>query len=680
VLRRVLAGMLALVVCALLGAVAPQSPDPAALLREAARLAGAGDHEGSARALREAAAAFETLAVKAAGPRQKALKDAAAELRARAEAPSATPLPLDRYLRLLAPALDFQGSYTETKVQEPAYGGHASAMGPPMPAVSSSQDLKPGEAAPATFEEVVPGLPTKSYCGGRSKDHILESGGSGIALFDYDGDGLLDIYVVSAYELDDQRRKVPHRNALYHNLGGLKFEDVSKKAGVDAAAWGNGVCVGDFDGDGRLDLYVTNWGPNFLFHNNGDGTFSEVAAAAGVQGSGWSTGCTFFDADGDGDLDLYVARYVSTTWDELAKAQRTLGWRGGPKVMIGPAGLPGEADLFFENKGNGTFVESAAAHGLADSARAYGFGVLATDYDGDGWVDLFVANDSNPNFLYHNRGNGSFESVGLASGVALNAEGRAQAGMGVDAGDYDGDGRLDLVLTTFAHDTKTIFHNLDGGQFEDASRATGLAARTFERMGWGVAFLDADLDGVLDLFLANGHIYPNVDEFPDLKETFRQTNQLLMGDGKGFRDVSDAAGGGLRIRKVHRGLAVGDLDNDGDLDVVVSAMDDTPSILENRQHTGHHWLGLDLRCQGRNPFCIGARVTIDAGGRRQIREVRSGGSYLSQSDLRAHFGLGSFAGPVDVEVQMPGRKRWRFKSVAPDRYTRLVLREEEKLP
>jgi hypothetical protein len=306
--------------------------------------------------------------------------------------------------------------------------------------------------------------------------------------------------------------------------------------------------------------------------------------------------------------------------------------------------------------------------------------VLATDYDDDGWPDLFVANDSNPNFLYHNRGDGTFESVGLLAGVAVNAEGRAQAGMGVDSGDYDGDGRLDLVLTTFAHDAKTLYRNLDGSQFEDASVRSGLAAATFGPMGWGVAFLDADLDGRLDLFLANGHIFPNVEEFPELKETFRQRNQLLLNPGDAtFRDVTDAAGGGMQVRQSSRGLAVGDLDNDGDPDVVVANMDAVPTVLENRQRTGHHWVAFRVLSPGANPFAIGARVTVEAGGSRQIREVRSGGSYVSQSDLRAHFGLGSGADPVDVEVRMPGGARWRWHALAVDRLHDLTLSDANRV-
>ena len=373
------------------------------------------------------------------------------------------------------------------------------------------------------------------------------------------------------------------------------------QAGVDLAAWGSGACVGDADGDGRLDLYVTNWGPNALFRNRGDRTFENVTAAAGVAAGGWSTGCTFFDADGDGDLDLYVVRYVETTWDSVAQAQRTLRWRGGPQIMVGPAGLPGEADLFFENVGHGRFVEATDRHGLADRSRAYGYGVVATDYDDDGFVDLFVANDSNPNFLYRNLGNGRFESVGLEAGVAVNGDGRAQAGMGADAGDYDGDARVDLVLTTFAHDRYTLYRSIDGRHFEDAS-AAGIAAPTFVRMGWGAAFIDADLDRRLDLFFANGHIFSDIDRFPQLGETYRQKNQLFLNLGGRFRDVSDRAGAGLQLAAVGRGLAVGDLDNDGDVDIIVNNMDGAADVAREPAADEASLAGGARRGPGREPI------------------------------------------------------------------------------
>ena len=576
----------------------------------------------------------------------------------------------------VALGLSFEGSYRQTKPREPAYGGHASAMGPAPANVPTPDDGAPVTVA---FEEGAH-LPARTYCGSPTKDHILESACGGVALFDYDGDGLLDVYLVTAAELTPARERIPHGNTLYRNLGGWKFEDVSKKAGVDLAAWGNGACAGDFDGDGLLDLYVTNWGPNVLFRNRGNATFENVASRAGVTAGGWSTGCAFFDADGDGDLDLYVARYVETTWDSVQRAHRSIVWRNGPAIMVGPTGLPGEPDLFFENLGNGQFKEATDAHGFSDSTRAYGFAVLATDYDDDGLVDLFVANDSYPNFLYHNLGNGRFENVAQIAGVAVNGDARAQAGMGADAGDYDGDSRIDLVLTTFAHDRYALYRNIDGRQFEDASLASGIAGPTFIPMGWGAAFLDADLDGRLDLFFANGHIFSDIDQYPRLGETYRQKSLLLLNTGARFRDVSGRAGSSLQVPRVGRGLAVGDLDNDGDLDVVINNVDNTPTLLENRQSSNHHWVAVRVSSSEGNRFGIGAKVTVSGGGKMQMREIRSGGSFLSQNDLRAYFGLADYAGPVDVEVRMPGGRRWQWKQMPADRLHTLALSDSATLP
>jgi hypothetical protein len=662
-------------------------------LRDGARAAGSGDATAFSIALVRAAERIEAL-MRAATWLQDSeldtLRRTAAGLRARAKAapqgfsPDSDLSVLDHVGYRLRGGTDvdlvFEGSFAQSKPpEEPVYGGHAMAMGPP-PA--------PMPAAPPTegdrtirFDTVRGQLTQATYGGGPSKWHLAESGGNGVAIIDYDGDGLPDVYTVSAFDLDERngRKPIPHPNALYHNLGGMKFENVASAAGVDAAAWGYGVCAGDFDDDGWVDLYVTNYGPDRLYRNKGDGTFEEVGQKAGVATDGWSTGCAFLDANGDGHLDLYVARYVTAPWEEVKAPGRFLMWRGVAKVMLGPAGLPGAADAFFENQGNGTFREATDEYGLSDTTNAYGFGVVATDYDGDGWTDIFVANDSNPDFLYHNRGGHGFESAGLASGVSMTGDGRSQASMGADSGDYDGDGRLDIAVTTFAFDHNSLFRNLGARGFEDVSQRAGLAQTTFDPMSWGLAFLDADLDADLDLFFAHGHLFPQVDEYPDLHESYAQKSQILANEDGVFRDVSSKAGRGLRVVKCNRAVAVGDLDNDGDPDLVVSAMDEEPTLLENIQRTGHHWLGVGLRQKGLNPLAIGARITAeDKQGRTQTREVRSGGGYLSQSDLRALFGLGTCKGPISVEVRL-GAKQWRFPDVAVDQYVGLELDAQHRV-
>jgi hypothetical protein len=582
---------------------------------------------------------------------------------------------------LLPGTLEFSGSYTRSQVLDQAEGGHVTAPGPTTTTVSSAEDAREvkDDLAGTLLFVPRPVITEKTFCGGPTKDHLLESGGSGVALLDYDDDGLLDIYMVTAFELGPGREPIPHQNQLYRNRGGWTFENVSESAGVGLSSWGNGVCAGDYDADGHLDLYVTNFGPNFLFRNGGDGSFREVAAEAGLDHPGWSTGCSFFDVDGDEDLDLYVANYVKITWDEVLRAQRTFVWRGGPQVMVGPFGMPPEADALFRNEGDGTFTDLTQSSGVSRLERAYGFGVLTSDLVGNGWPDVYVANDSNPNYLLYNDATGRLEEVGLIGGAAMNLNGRAQAGMGVASGDLDGDGLLDIVVNNFAQDTNIVYRSLGEGIFEDLTGYAGFAARTFERVGWGVDLFDADLDGDLDVFAANGHLYPQVDQHPDLKESFRQKNQLLLNREGRFRDVSDIAGTGLQVEESSRGVAVGDLDNDGDLDVVITNIDAPPTVLENRSQSPGHWVALKLRKPGSNPFCIGAMVRVKAGGSTQTREIRSGGGFLSQGDLRPHFGLGPYTGTVDVEVRLPGGARWAWTALPADRLHELRLDPEARL-
>lgn len=513
------------------------------------------------------------------------------------------------------------------------------------------------------------GLKTVLYCGGSDKDHILESVGTGCAFIDYDSDGWLDIYLVNAWALDEQpsQVRIKGRNALYRNRGDGTFEDVTERAHVADESWGCGVCAGDYDNDGRVDLYVTNFGPNRLYRNLGDGTFEQVAEKAGVADPGWGAGAAFFDADGDGDLDLYVANYIDATLEEVLAARRTSTWRQKVKVLAGPFGFRGGRDKFFRNNGDATFRDATEEAGLTDIAESYGLGVLASDLDLDGDIDLFVANDSNPNFLYENNGDGTFKEIGAWSGAGLNGNGVAQANMGVDSADFDGDGRPDIFVTTFAQDSATLFHNEGALLFQDISNTIGLKAPTYQNLKWGCALFDYDHDADVDLVIANGHIYPQVDQEPELRESYRQTMSLLRNDeGRHVTDVSARAGPGFQVAASARGLAVGDYDNDGDLDLLVTAIDAPPLLLRNESTGAGHWVKLRLLNRHGSP-ALGARAILTTGNKRQMRELRSGSSHQSQNALELHAGLGPATKLDLLEIRWPGGKKTEMRDADIDR-------------
>jgi hypothetical protein len=483
-------------------------------------------------------------------------------------------------------------------------------------------------------------------------DHLLDSAGSGAAFLDYDRDGILDVYIVNGWRLSGSDVAERGRHALYRGRPGGRFEDVTEEAGTDGGGlWGAGAAAADYDGDGWTDILVTGFGRMILYRNLGDGAFEDAAPRAGLALTGWHTGAAFLDADRDGDLDLYVAAYIDCSLEDVLKARPALDFRGLEKVAVGPFGLKGAKDRYFRQEA-GRFVEATAAAGLEDRGEGYGFAVRAADYDGDGDADVYVANDSDANYLYRNDGTGRFEEVAVWSGCALSGAGAAQAGMGVAAGDATDDGLLDLVVTNFAEDYTTLYRGLGGGFFEDASGPSGLAAATFLPMSWGVALADLDNDGDLDLAVANGHIYPQVDRRPQAGHTFAQRCQLLENRDGTFHDVTDRAGPGFELLRSARGLAAGDHDADGDVDLLFTALNEPPALLRNESRTGS-WLIVEPEVPAGRGALIGTRVRVTAGGRTMIRDFASGDSYMSTHAPRAHFGLGS-AGIADlVEVAWP---------------------------
>ncbi len=524
--------------------------------------------------------------------------------------------------------------------------------------------------APMVFEDATDKTAManfKHHAGSPAKDYIFEVPSGGVAIFDYDGDGLPDIYLLNGSTVPalQGKEKAP-RAALYHNLGNWKFEDVTDKAGVANERWGMGVAVGDYDNDGRPDMFVSNFGVSRLYHNNGDGTFTDVAEKVGVARKGWSTGASWGDYDGDGRLDLFVPGYLDIDLNNLPPSPKDANKPGGAgqnfcqfrgtHVMCGPRSLTGESDTLYHQKPDGTFEDTSVKAGVNDPQKYYGFSSAFVHANEDNWLDLIVVNDSTPKLFYINKGDGTFEEVGYPSGVALNENGREQAGMGIAIGDYDNSGRVSFHITNFSDDSNVLYHNDGDANFTDVTFLAGLGEITLPFLGWGTSFIDFDNDGWLDLIVADGHVYPAVDEH-QWGTSYAQQALLFrnLRTGK-FERVGAAPNSGLAAAWCGRGLAVGDLDGDGRLDVVINNADSKPTILKNVASPVGHWLALHLigDTAKKSPRdAIGAMVYVTTGKVRQRQDVISGGSYASQNDMTLHFGLGAATSVDKVEIKWP---------------------------
>ncbi len=515
------------------------------------------------------------------------------------------------------------------------------------------------EKAGLTMQEIFGGVSTKKY--------IIETTGTGVAIFDYDNDGWPDIFLVNGTRIAPSVKGAAPSNHLYRNNHDGTFSDVTTKAGLTATGWGQGVCVGDYDNDGWEDLYVTYYGKNRLYHNQA-GVFTEVAEKAGVSGSGkaWGTGCAFVDYDRDGRLDLIVANYVDfdLTTAPAPGERPTCMWKG-VAVMCGPRGLPGAKNILYHNRGDGTFEDVTAKAHIDRTDGHYAFSISTLDFDEDGWPDIFIACDSTPSILYRNNHDGTFTDVAVTAGSAFNEDGREQAGMGSTIADFNGDGHLDIFKTNFSDDTSTLYRNNGDGTFTDATSAAGLGLYT-QYLGWGTMFFDFDNDGWPDLILVNGHVYPEVDS-QHLGSNYKEPRILYHNNGDGtFTDVSASAGSGITTAASSRGLAVGDLWNDGRMSVVISNMNTTPSLLVNQIRTPNHWVAIRTLGMKSNRDGIGAHISVKTANRILVDEVRSGSSYISNSDMRVHFGLGSATKIEWIEIRWPSGAVERFTDLGVD--------------
>ena len=514
---------------------------------------------------------------------------------------------------------------------------------------------------------------TFSHVWAPDKKYILESMSGGVVLFDFDRDGQLDIYLVNSPTVATAGQPRSSRSELWRNRGDGTFGDATDKAGVGYPGWGMGAVAADFDNDGWDDLYVTCFGSNRLYRNNGDGTFSDVTARAAVGDTRWSAGAAFADYDGDGWLDLFVANYAEVRLDALPEfgKGKYCEFHGIP-VQCGPRGLPGGGDSLYRNNRDGTFTDVSTKAGVHDPAGRFGMGVAWSDFNGDGHPDLFVANDAGPNFLYRNNGDGTFSDVGLQSGTALSEDGKEQGSMGVAIGDYDHTGRWSILVTNFSDEYNALYRHQKDFLFSDASYASLTAKASLPLVGWGAHFFDYDNDGWLDILVVNGHVYPQV-ERAGLATSYRQRKLLYRNNRDGtFTETSSVAGAALGEPSVSRGSAAGDLDNDGDLDVVINNLDGAPTLLRNDGGNRRHFLVVDLEGRVGNRSAIGARVTVRAGDLVQTAEHRSGGSYLSHNDTRLHFGLEERTRVDSVEVRWPNGAIQRFTALPADTFVRII--------
>jgi len=532
-------------------------------------------------------------------------------------------------------------------------GWFAAAAQPAAPTPPQVTFTDVAAQAGLNFVNVSGGLKTKRY--------LLETTGNGLAWIDYDRDGYPDLFLVNGTTIEGFPPGQEPTNRLYHNNGDGTFTDVTAKAGLTHSGWGQGACVGDYDNDGWDDIFVTYFGRNLLYHNNGDGTFSEVAEKAGVAGEDqrWNTGCAFVDYDRDGNLDLFVATYVDQGPDFRLLPQPGNGqfcqYKGIP-TACGPRGLKSGRNYLYHNDGNGTFTDVSGPSGILLKRTVYALGVVTLDYDNDGWPDLYVASDSTASILYHNNHDGTFTDLAELTGVAFSGEGETQGGMAVAAADYDGDGFLDLAKTNFSDDTPDLYHNNGDGTFSDVTFAAGLGGHP-EVMGYGIGFLDFDNDGWKDLFMANGHVSPELDAY-HTNVTYAETKLLYWnipapGGGRKFMEVSKSSGPGIRILSSSRGAALADYDNDGDIDIAINNMNAPANLLRNDGGNRHHWIEIRTIGVKSNRDGVGTRVEVRTGGHKQVDDVRSGGSWMSQNDMRLHFGLGDALKIDELTLRWP---------------------------